>query len=66
MDNVCLGILQAKVSLEKGSDGDLLLSYVHTSAPMMGISCGVLNQTLDDEVSLSHAYHMLVSPGLSL
>ena len=36
--------------MEKGADGVLLLSYTHTSPPMMGVSCGVENQTLDDQV----------------
>ncbi len=32
-------------------DGGLLLSYSHTAPPMMGMSCAVENQSLDDQVT---------------
>ncbi|XP_064396597.1 uncharacterized protein LOC135343550 isoform X2 [Halichondria panicea] len=44
--------VHAKVRLECDSeDGGLLLSYSHTAPPMMGMSCAVENQSLDDQES---------------
>ncbi len=36
----------------ESEDGGLLLSYSHTAPPMMALSCGVENQSLDDQVSV--------------
>ncbi len=41
------------MTLEEGSKGQLLVSYAHTTPPMMGVSCGVENQSLDDQVCVS-------------